>query len=178
MEMPQEERFSIRLYFRTLTQVLGQPSQFFSEQPREVGLKRPLTFLTVSAIIFTIASLANNHPPNPLTIGMVFFINAVGMVFISSGIGYMIMTMSIGKRVTYVKFFSIYAFATGVTLLSSWVPFFIFITEPWKWYLIGRGLTKSCGLNWKQTLMVIIGSLIVIFLFFLSVLPAMKITLE
>ncbi len=97
--------------------------------------------------------------------------NAVGMTFIMAGLGYLVMGLSIGKKVPFARLFSIYALCSGVTLLVSWIPYFAVLTEPWKWYLIGTGLTKSCGLKLKEALLIIGMSLAIWILFYWSLMP-------
>jgi len=159
--------FNPGFYFKTLSAILGNPGRFFSELSCETGLWPYLMFLIVSGFIFVGSSLMNGAD-NIFFTGSILFVNAVGMVFITSGIGYMIMVMTIGKRSGYKRFFSIYAVSSGVTLLASWLPFFLVITEPWKWWLIGTGLTKSLGLKWSQALVIIGISIFIIILFFYS----------
>lgn len=169
--MAHTDNFTIGFYFGALTQLLSEPRRFFSELPQEVKLKQSLGFLVVSGLFFAGASLAGTMYPNPLLMGGIFFINAVGMAFITAGFGYMVMTMSIKDRVSFSRLFSIYAFSSGVTLLASWVPFFLVLTEPWKWWLIGTGMVKHCGFRVKQALLVIGVSVAVLVLFFWSLLP-------
>lgn len=169
--MPETKKFTFRFYLLTLNKVLEQPRKFFSELPQESELKKPFGFLIVSSLFFAVAITVSGMCPNPFVIGSIFFINAIGMVFISAGIGYMAMTMIMGRNVTFVRFFSIYAFASGVTLLASWIPLFVWLTEPWKWWLIGIGLTKACGFSWKQAVLVIGISMVVLVLFFRSLIP-------
>ena len=169
--MPETEKFTFRFYFSTLNKVLEQPRNFFSKLPQESGFKKPFGFLFVSSIFFTVAGIVSGMCPNPFVTGLIFFINAMGMVFISAGIGYMAMTMIMGRNVTFARFFSIYAFSSGVTLLASWIPLFVWLTEPWKWWLIGTGLTKACGFNWKQACLVIGVSIVILVLFFKSLIP-------
>lgn len=163
-------RFSMRFYLRTLSQLLASPRGFFTELPPEMGMGPPLGFLLVSSIVFTLASLMNTVL-SPLTAGAIFLANAVGMVFITSGLGYMVTAMTVGRKAGYDRFFTVYAFSAGVTLLSSWMPYFLFITEPWKWWLIFIGLTRSLGLKWTQALMVMGISLAILILFFYAMLP-------
>ncbi len=165
------EQFTLGFYFQTLTKILGQPRRFFSELSPDMGLKKPLGFLVVSSLFFTGASLANDMPPQPVILGGIFFINAMGMAFIAAGLGYMVMTMIMGKRVTFIRFFSIYALSSGVTLLVSWVPFFFWITEPWKWWLIGTGMIKNCDFSLTQVFVIIGMSIATMVLFFWTVLP-------
>ena len=169
--MPETEKFTFRFYLSTLNQVLEKPRKFFSELPQESGFKKPLAFLSVSSLFFAVACTVSGMCQNPFLTGSIFLINAVGMVFISAGIGYITMTMIMGRNVTFGRFFSIYAFSAGVTLLASWIPFFIWLTEPWKWWLIGTGLTKACGFSWKQACLVIGISIVILVLFFKSMIP-------
>lgn len=81
----------------------------------------------------------------------------------------MVMTMTMGKRVSFPRLFSVYAYATGVTLLASWIPLFIWLTEPWKWMLIIFGMVKGCGLKWMQAILVVAVSIFIVVLFFWSI---------
>lgn len=164
------QRFSLRFYFRALSQLLGNPKGFFSELPPEMGMGPPLGFLLLSSVVFSLASIMN-AAVGPLVAGGIFLANAVGMVFITSGLGYMVMIMTIGRKAGYGRFFNIYAFSAGLTLLASWMPYFLFITEPWKWWLIYTGLTRSLQLKWQQALMVVGLSIAILILFFWALLP-------
>jgi len=169
MEHP--EKFNLRFYFYTLTKILGQPRKFFSELPQDFGLKKPLGFLLVSSLFFSSASMVSSMPDNPVLMGSVFLVNAMGMTFICAGFGYMVMTMFMGRRVAFARFFSVYALSAGVTLLASWVPFFLWLTEPWKWWLIGTGMVKGCGFKLYQAVLIIVLSGSIVALFFWTLLP-------
>jgi len=169
--MEKTEKFSFRFYFRALTSIIREPGIFFRDLPPDMGLKLPAGFLCVSSFIHVAFGLAINMPSRPILLGGVFFINAVGMVFIAAALGYMLTVMFMKKRVPFAFFFSVYAFSSGVTLLASWLPFFIWLTEPWKWWLIGTGMIKAFGFRWTQAVLVIVVSFAVIALFFLSVSP-------
>jgi len=95
----------------------------------------------------------------------------VGMVLIASGLGYMVMVMFFGRSVTFNRFFSIYAFSSGITLLAAWIPLFIWIAEPWKWWLIGTGMARSCGFRSRQIIIIIGLSLGIMILLFQIALP-------
>jgi hypothetical protein len=115
--------------------------------------------------------VVSNMPSNPIYLGSIFFINAVGMVLIASCLGYMVMVMFLGRAVTFKRLFSIYAFSSGLTLLAAWIPFFIWITEPWKWWLIGTGMARACGFRSWQIIMIIGLSLAIMILLFWTALP-------
>ncbi|AOY58638.1 MULTISPECIES: YIP1 family protein [Desulfococcus] len=167
------QRFSLRFYLRTLSQLLGSPRRFFEELPENMGMRLPFWFLLVSSIIFTAAGLMN-AAVGPWVAATIFMANAVGMVFVTSGLGYMTAMLTLGRRHSYVRFFTIYAFAAGVTLPASWMPYFLFITEPWKWWLIFTGLTRWLRLTWQQALMVIGLSIGLIILLFWTLLPVIS----
>ena len=169
--MDSTQKFSFRFYFHVLSKMLGEPRSFFSELPVDIGFIKPLGFLIVSSIFFTGASVVSSMPSNPISLGSIFFINAVGMVLIASCLGYMVMVMFLGRAVTFKKFFSIYAFSSGITLLAAWIPFFIWITEPWKWWLIGTGMARACGFRSWQIIMIIGLSLAIMVLLFWTALP-------
>lgn len=169
--MAQTEHFSLGFYIHTLTKMLGQPRKLFGEFPHDAGLKQPLGFLMASSLFFAGASLMSNLSPNPLVMGGIFFLNAMGMTIIAASIGFMVMIIIMGRRVTFVRFFSIYALSAGVTLLASWLPYFIWLTEPWKWWLIGTGMINGLGFGRVQVLVIIGVSVGVMFLLFRWVLP-------
>ncbi|MBU0736229.1 MAG: hypothetical protein KKG10_18995, partial [Proteobacteria bacterium] len=133
-----DNRFTFGFYFQSLTRLLSSPSRFFSELPYETGFRQPLGFLMMSSLFFTGASLTTIGE-NQILMSGILLVNAVVMPFIIAGISFMVMTMSIGKRVTFARLFSVVVFATGVTLLASWIPLFVWLTEPWKWLLIILG---------------------------------------
>ena len=168
--MANNDKFTIGSYFQALTRILGAPGQFFSEFPEKVGFRQPVGFLVVSSLFFTGASLTCISESHVLMAG-ILLINAIAMPFIAAGTGFMVMTMAIGKRVTFAKFFAVYAFAGGVTMLASWIPLFVWVTEPWKWLLIALGMVKGCGLRWMQAVLIIGISIFILVLFFLSLAP-------
>ena len=168
--MTNNERFTIGFYFQALTRILGAPGQFFRELPGDVGFRQPLGFLVMSSLFFTGASLTCIHE-RPVLMGGILLVNAVAMPFVTAGAGFVVMTMTVGKRVTFERFFAVYAFAAGVTLLASWIPLFVWLTEPWKWLLIAIGLVRGCGLRWLQAVIIIGCSIFVLVLFFWALAP-------
>ncbi|MCF8083788.1 MAG: hypothetical protein K9M96_11880, partial [Deltaproteobacteria bacterium] len=76
MEIAENNKFSIGFYFRTLTQMLGSPGQFFEAMPEGIGLKQPFLFLLMSSLFFTGASLTC-VPDRHVLMGGILFSNAV-----------------------------------------------------------------------------------------------------
>lgn len=165
-------RFTFGFYFQALTRMLSSPSRFFSELPDETGFRQPLGCLIISSLFFAGAGLTTISE-NQILMGGILWVNAVAMPFVTAGITFMVMTMSMGKRVNFPKLFSVYAYATSVTLLASWIPLFVWLTEPWKWILIVIGLVKGCGFRWMQAILVVVVSIFIVMLFFWSLCPVL-----
>jgi hypothetical protein len=168
--MEDSGRFTIRFYFQALTRILGAPGKFFGELPEKVGFRHSFGFLLISSLFFTGASLTNIHE-RPLLMAGILLVNAIAMPLITAGVGFMVMIMTTGKRVPFAFFFAVYAFAAGVTMLASWIPLFVWLTEPWKWLLIATGMVKGCGLRWTQAILIIGLSIVIFVLFFWSLGP-------
>lgn len=170
-------KFTLGFYFQALTRLLCAPGQFFYELPEDLGFRQPFGFLLISSLFFTGASLIHIQA-NTILMAGILFANAVGMPFITSGIGFMVIAITTGRRVMFAKLFSVYAFAGGVTLLASWIPLFVWFTEPWKWLLITMGLVKGCGLQWMHAILIIGVSILITVLFFCSLAPVILIFKE
>jgi hypothetical protein len=172
--MAETEKFSVGFYVRTVTRMLGQPRQFFTDLQHEASMRQSLGFLVISSLFFAGAAVVSSMSSQPILMGTIYFVNSFGMAFIAAGVGYIVMTMSMGKKATFTRLFGIYALSSGLTLLASWLPFFVWLTEPWKWWLIGTGMTMHCGFSRKQAILVIGASIIVMVLAFYSVLPVVS----
>jgi hypothetical protein len=171
VEAKQVDKFSLGFYVQTVFSIMGHPRRFFGELPPSGSMTQALGFLSLSAVFFSFARLMSTNLQNIFIVGGIHMVNAVGMVFILAGLGYVVMTLSIGKKVRFNRWFSIYALSAGVTLLVSWVPYVVIFTEPWKWWLIGTGITKGCGLKLKEALLIIMLSLTIWILFFWLLVP-------
>lgn len=171
VEMMESSRFTIGFYFRAVTRMLGSPAEFFGQFPEKVSFQQPFCFLILSSLFFTGASLTCFRESRFIMAG-ISLINAVSMTFISACTGFFVMAMtSGGKRVPFRRFFAVYAFSSGVTMLASWIPLFVWLTEPWKWVLIAVGMVKGCGLKWRQAIVIIGLSISIIVAFFWSLAP-------
>ncbi|MFH1122614.1 MAG: hypothetical protein V1758_03030 [Pseudomonadota bacterium] len=168
--MERTDSFSFSFYFHALKQILGSPGRFFSELPQGMRLSQPFGFLLVSSLFFTGASLTTLHGRPWLTAGTLL-LNALAMPLVNAGVGFMIIILTLGRRVAIERLFAVYAFSSGAVLLVSWIPLFVYVTEPWKWALVGIGMVKGCGFRWTQTVMVIGLSVLIVVLFFWSLGP-------
>lgn len=159
------DRFEPRDYFPVLSRIVKEPGNFYASKTGERSIRKPMGILVLSSLFFTAASVISAMPRNPLIIAVILFVNTVVMVFVTSGIGYVAIAL-MRRTVSYKEVFGVYAYASGAVLTLSWMPFMIWITEPWRWWLIGCGLMNKCGLGLKTTLSVIFLSLIILLLVF------------
>jgi hypothetical protein len=146
----------LSFYFNTLTRSISQPRHLFSHLPLDLGVGKPLGYLMISSMLFAAASAITALTNHPALFLSLYFMNAMGMTVIAAGLGYLVIfIIKAGQDVAFYQVFSIYAIASGTTLLAAWVPCFLIITEPWKWWLIGTGLKRSCRLTAIQVVWVI-----------------------
>ena len=158
-------------YFNTLSRLLREPGNFFSELSENMHIKTPLIFLAVSCIISTILVLIFQSPASPVLTGCIYFTNSLGMPFIAAFFTFMIMAIFFKNKVSFTRCFFIYAFSTGVTIIAAGIPFFVWLTEPWKWWLVGIGIVNTLKVKTMHAVLLVSATIIVILLFFWSVLP-------
>ncbi len=164
----------MKFYLSTLIALLKEPGSYFQALPQTMGVKKPLGFLVISGLISTLAALAANGSTRPVMEGGIYFLNATGMAMVAAGFGFMIMTMFMKQRVGFSRFFSIYALAAGTTVLVAWLPWCVWMAEPWKWWLIGTGMTRNFGFRPWHAAGLILSSILVMVIFFYSFLPVIN----
>lgn len=152
-----------QFYAYAVVQLLIEPGQFFTELPRKNGVRRAVGFVCGSALFYAAASLLTGGYGQQAAwkMGVIFFINALGTMALGAVIGHILLVLVAGRTASFKNVFSIYAFASGITLFLSWLPFLLWITEPWRWWLVYTGFKNSCSLTWKKALCVVVLSLVV-----------------
>ena len=151
---------TVRFYSQALIQLLIEPALFFSALPENTTPGRIWGFLGCGACFFSLASLLTGAslPGPPAFMAVVFAANAAGMVLMGAVIGYAAMVMMFGRKGPFLLVFGIYVFASGITWLVSWLPFMLWFTEPWRWWLTMKGFRFSCGLSGRQAICVVLVS--------------------
>ena len=163
--MLKDQGWSFSFHVTAIKGILTSPRVFFAQLPSRVGYRRPLGFLVVSSIFFAVASLTYVQERRLLMAG-IFVVNGLGVAWLSAVVTFLVVMLTIGRGIGFERFFALHAYATGATLLVSWMPLFVWITEPWKWLLIGIGLVNGCHLRKGQAVMVIAISVIILILLF------------
>lgn len=163
--------FPVAGYWRIMVRMFTAPGEFYAGLDNDgPGIREALIFLVLMAVVSSGAFVLVHHPPQPLAVFGILFANAVGMCFFAGVVGFVIMIMGFGRKMPFLKLLKIYAFASGTTMLLSWIPFSLLFAEIWKWWLIFTGLTNGGGLNKKEAAVVLVLSVIVIVIFFRSLL--------
>jgi hypothetical protein len=160
-----KNEFQFGRYFQQISRVLMHPREFFMGIGEEEPWSKPVWTLMVSGGIFSVASVISAMPSNPIFMGMVLWFNAAGMVLIASGLGYGLVKI-LKIDVSFLKVFGVYAYASSAVLVLAWMPFMLWITEIWRWWLIGCGLTTGCGIPVKKAVVIIVLSVILLALVF------------
>lgn len=164
---------SWQFYSYSLIQLLIEPGLFFKELSGKTTLRRTLGFMVICCGFFAGASLLTGAYSKLVWImAIIFFVNAAGMIIISSLLGFTAMALIFGKRSSFSIIFSLYAFSSGVTLFISWLPFFLWFSEPWKWWLVYTGFKNTCGFTWKQAVIILVVSMTVQFFLIYSAMMA------
>jgi hypothetical protein len=164
---------ALQFYAFSLIQLLIEPGLFFRELAHKTTMKRATGFMVICSVFFAGASLLTGvYSKSVFQMAIIYFVNATGMILISSILGYTAMVMIVKKRTSFSIVFSLYAYASGLTLFLSWLPFLLWFTEPWKLWLIYTGLKNTCTLTWKQALIILVVSMTVQFLLIYSAMIA------
>ena len=156
----------------SLVQLLIEPGQFFMDITRVTSWKKAAGFLVLGSVFYALASLLiENSGQIPWLMGGIFFFNALGSALIACLIAHGIVRVIRRQRTPFMLFFMIHAFAWGITLFLSWLPFLLWLTEPWKWGLVYLGYRNGCGFGRKTALAVMVGTLAIQFSLFYWVMP-------
>ena len=156
------QRMSKVFYFEILTHIILNPGQFFEKNASGTGVLRSFGFLTLSGVIFSTASALLHAPKNPFLAGGVLFANTIGMTVISALISYLILFALRFRTVSLAQCMTVFAFSSGAAAAAAWLPHCIWLTEPWKWYLVGTGMSRVGELSRKQTVIVVLATIAVL----------------
>jgi hypothetical protein len=162
---PGGERFSRSFYTQAVKDLVLRPGEFFRGLPETQGFRKPFLFLLTSS--FVLAALRTPFVPGgSVQMALIILVNALAMPFVAASIGYGMVMVVMKRRVSWSRIFAVYAYASGVTCLISWLPLATWIGEPWKWILIAIGLVNGFGFTRGRAAGVVAGSVLAIVLLF------------
>lgn len=157
-------------FFRVMNDLLMRPKAFFEGMPASGGYRSPVLFLLLCTIVFTVGS-STYLAGRTWLLALIFFANSMAMPFFTAFVLHVVVGMFFGRR-SYETMFRISAYAS-ITQLAAWIPFFGYLTEPWRFFLIGAGLARACGLKWQYALVSVVITFVVMLLFIWSLQPVM-----
>ena len=142
-----QTRGATKRYVDTLIALLTRPGVFYATRFKQVTTFQSLVILTISGIFFAVAGTLCRFDSAPLSVGLILFINAIGMAVIGSAACYLALIATASRRYSFGLLFSIFSLSSSAVFLIAWVPSAFFLTEPWKWWLIGTGMVNGLGMS-------------------------------
>lgn len=167
LHITREPRLTLKAYVQGLAQLLTAPGDFFAGPRASSGFGYAFGFLLASSVFHTLASLTQVRNDLASSAG-ILLVNALGMPLVTAAISYGLARALPGPSPAFKRLFSLYAFASALTLLVSWIPLFLWLTEPWKWILVAMGLVHGCRFKRGQAVVLIGLSIPVVVLLFWS----------
>ncbi len=143
-------------YVSTVTAVMAHPGAFFQDRFNNVTVGQALGFLSLSALCFSITATLVNPVGGLLRNGVLLFVNAIGMVVIGSAVAYVALIATTGRRYAFFRLWNIFSLSASAVLILAWIPAAFFLTEPWRWWLIGTGLVRGLGLSKIRAVFVVL----------------------
>lgn len=161
---------AMKAYLHTLTQLVKKPGAFFSalDDPRRLPA---VIFLAISSLLSALSAMVFGPPSVTLIQGLILMVNNFGMVILAVMVAYAVMVPLAGRGIGFNRLFGAFAYSSGVTLLFSWYPALILLTEPWRWWLTWTGMRRGCGLGRGQTALILSLSIVLIVMLFWLLLP-------
>lgn len=163
-----------RFYAATLIALLTRPRDFYASRFKQITTVQAAGILTVSGLFFATAGAMLKPGSASLTLGTILFINAIGMVAVASGIGYAAMYATVGRRYPFATLFNLFSLSSGAVLLIAWVPSAFFLTEPWKWWLVGAGMVHGLGMTKARATIIVLLTFGVVVMIVYSLLPLVQ----
>jgi hypothetical protein len=156
----------MKRYFYTLSQLATAPKRFFSASEEPQRRMPPVSFLAFSSIISALSAMLLGRESGNLVQAAIWVVNGFGMALLASIFAYAVMMVVAGSRVSFSRLFGVFAHSSGVTLLISWNPILLLLTEPWKWWLVWTGIRMGCGLSrWQAAITLVLGFALIVMLF-------------
>ena len=154
---------SFQFYGFAVIQLLIEPKRFFIELSNNTTVVKSLGFCMVCSIFYVAASLLTCGYLNTVKMGFIFFLNSAGMIFLSVYLSNMVDRIFIKTKCDFELFFSVYVFSSSIVLLVSWVSFSLWITEPWKWWLVYTGLKNTCSFSRRSAFFILLVMIVIYF---------------
>ena len=148
--------FSLAAYTRTLADLVVCPGAFFTERFNTVSVWHASGVLFLSALFSAMCLAMLSSQSAPLLTGMIGFVNGIFMTAVGCAIGYLVCLLIVGNRPSLSRLWALYSLSSGAVLLIAWVPSAFFLTEPWRWVLIGMGMVRGLKINRSRAVFIVL----------------------
>lgn len=143
--LPEDAKLGVRA-------VLLAPSQVYRTLKQRGTLHRLLWGFSGAVLLNGLMAGMVGPEGGRAVLGAVGVFNALGMALLSCLMGWMALGVAGGRRVRLAVVVPCVAYGFGVTLLVSWIPGSFWLTEPWKWGVIGIGFRELGGVSGRRAL--------------------------
>lgn len=170
-ESPRAPRFGVGVYFKMLQMLIVSPRQFFTAMGEDTAISGcAFKFLLISGVFHSCVYMTY-FTERTAAVAIALVLNALGMPVLLAGLTHLAHAMTSSDKISFRKLFAIYAFATGTTMIVSWIPAVHILTELWRFILVVIGLVKACGLSWVRSVLLVLAGVVLLLMLFWSLFP-------
>jgi hypothetical protein len=141
-------------FYRDAVKILIHPKAFYESMPVEKDQQAIITFLLLSALLYSVASIFFAREQQ-LVFLFLFFLNGSLMPLILAAILCLVLYL-LQAGIDYKLALGITAYA-NTALLFAWIPGMAPFAEIFRYYLIGVGIFKVTGLSGLKSFFVLLG---------------------
>ena len=162
----------VRDYLESLMGIVRSPSQFFGSLDTTAGWRRPMMFLFFSALFNASASMSYFFDGSP-TMGLLFLGNALVMPVLAAVFTFILAGIGPSSGIRFEAVLAVHAYSLGAIMTVSWIPSLGALFEVVRAVLVGVGLHKACGLGKIRSALLVVGTAILLLMFFWSLAPVL-----
>ena len=162
----------VRDYLDALVGIIRSPARFYGSLDTTVGWRRPMMFLFISALFNASASMSYFFDGSP-AMGLMFLANALIMPVLAAVFTFILAGIGPSTGIRFEAVLAVHAYALGAIMTVSWIPSLGALFEVVRAVLVGVGLHKACGLGKFRSALLVVGTAILLLMFFWSLAPVL-----
>ncbi len=147
-------------FFRDVINVLLKPGRFFEAMPEEKDQHAIITFLFISALLYSLLATFFVYERHLLFL-FLFFLNGFLMPLGLAALLHLLLRLFKSERAGFDRLLGITAYANAA-LLFAWIPGMAVLVELFKYYLIGVGLVRAARVGALKAFLLLLGAVAVL----------------
>ncbi len=147
-------------FLRDVINVLLKPGRFFEAMPDEKDQHAIVTFLFISALLYSFLSSLFVFEQQVMFL-FLFFLNGFLMPLALAALLYLLLRLFKSPPAGFDMLLGITAYANAA-LLFAWIPGMAILVELFKYYLIGVGLVRVAHVSALRAFLLLLGAAIVL----------------